>query len=158
MALEIIQHPPQPTQLTSKRGIIFDSCVYIMDKNKKGNILTVLGKKLRKYRLQNIVPLVVLNEISKVTKSNFNENVKNLERKLGNFVISERTEDILTEAKSLEEKYYECHRPDSIILATAKLYGIIFVTLDSKLLRTAHLEGVDAFHLSDFMKSWRAQN
>jgi len=158
MALEVTHYPPQPTQLTSKRLILFDSCVYIMDKNKAGNVLTVLGKKLRKYRLQNVVPIIVLNEISKVTKSNFNENVKNIERKLGNFVISEITEDIIIEGKKLEEKYFECHWPDSIILATAKLYGIIFVTLDLKLLRTAQLEGVDAFHCSDFMKSWRIQN
>ena len=158
MTLEIIPHPPQLIQLTNKRLIIFDSCVYIVDKNKKGNVLAVLGKKLRKYRLQNIVPLVVLNEISKITKSNFNENVKNIERKLGTFIISERTEDIINEAKRLEEKYYECHRPDSIILATTKIHGAILVTLDSKLLRTAQLEGVDAYHLSDFMKSWRSQN
>jgi len=157
MTLEVIHYPPQPIQLTSKRLILFDSCIYIMDKNKAGNVLTVLGKKLRKYRLQNVVPIIVLNEISKVTKSNFNENVKNIERKLGNFVISEITDDIIVEEKKLEEKYLECHWPDSIILATAKIHGSILVTLDTKLLRSAQLEGVDAYHLSDFMKFWRIQ-
>jgi len=59
--------------------------------------------------------------------------------------------------RRIEEKYYDCHSPDSIILATAKIHGSILVTLDTKLLRSAQLEGVDAYHLSDFMKFWRIQ-
>jgi len=146
------------TSLLLQQQTIFDTCVYVKDKQKSGNVLYVLAKKLKKFRLKTAIPEVVLNEISKVTKDSREKISQKINKVFNGYTIIRCTEEIKIEARRLEEKYYECHNPDSIILATAKIHGAILVTLDSKLLRTAQLEGVDAYHLSDFMKFWRTQN
>ena len=137
--------------------IIFDTCVYVKDKQKSGNVLAVLAKKLKKYRLRVVIPEAGLYEISKVTKDSKDKVSQKINKAFTEFIVINSTDEIKIEARRLEEKYYDCHSPDSIILATAKIHGSILVTLDTKLLRSAQLEGVDAYHLSDFMKFWRIQ-
>ena len=137
--------------------IIFDTCVYVKDKQKHGDVLKVLSKKLKKFRLRAAVPEIVLNEISKVTKDSREKISEKVNNAFNGFTVIHCNEEIKIEARRLEEKYFDCHNPDSIILATAKIHGAILVTLDSKLLRIAQFEGVDSHHLSDFMKFWRIQ-
>jgi len=138
--------------------IIFDTCVYVKDKRENGNVLAVLAKKLKRFRVKPVLPKNVLYEITKITKDSNEKIIKKLTNAFNTFPIVDTNDDIKSEARLLETKYYNCHFPDSIILATAKFYGAMFVTLDRKLLQIAQFEGVDASNLSDFMKYWRIQN
>jgi len=105
-----------------------------------------------------VLPKNILYEITKITKDSNEKIIKKLTNAFNTFPIVDTNDDIKSKARLLETKYYNCHFPDSIILATAKFYGAMFVTLDRKLLQIAQFEGVDASNLSDFMKYWRIQN
>ncbi len=138
--------------------IIFDTCVYVKDKHENGNVLAVLGKKLKRYRVKPVLPKTILYEIAKISKDSQEKIIKKITRAFHTFPIVDTNDEIKSEARLLESKYFDCHFPDSMILATARFYGAIFVTLDRKLLRIAQFEGVDSSNLSDFMKYWRIQN
>jgi predicted nucleic acid-binding protein len=66
----------------------------------------------------------------------------------------DKTEEINSESDRLVDQYYECHYPDSIILATAKVTGSALVSLDRELIQTAKLEGVQAFLPRNFVRWW----
>jgi predicted nucleic acid-binding protein len=66
----------------------------------------------------------------------------------------DKTEEIDKESHRLVETYYECHHPDSLILATAKVTGSALVSFDRDLLQTAKLEGVQAFLPRNFVRWW----
>jgi predicted nucleic acid-binding protein len=60
-------------------------------------------------------------------------------------ITVDKTNEIVSESQRLAEKYYECHSPDNLILATAKVTGSTLVSFDRDLLQTAKMEGVQAF-------------
>ncbi len=66
----------------------------------------------------------------------------------------DKTEEINEESDRLEDQYFECNYPDSLILATAKITGSALVSFDRKLLDTAKLEGVQAFLPRNFVRWW----
>ena len=136
------------------RIIIFDSCLYVLDSQRSGKIITTLKGRLGKYGLRLALPRIILYEVSKITKNSCNDVIKKIRSKIREFTTVEETNEIKLESKRLETHYFECHNPDSVILATAKILGAILVSLDRKLLRTAELEGVEAYHLKNFMKNW----
>ena len=137
--------------------VILDSCVYVEDKKCYGRILTTLAGKLRKYKLRLVIPRIVLYEVSKVTHTQQQLVIKKILKIFKQFKTLEKTSEIEQESRKLETKYFECHRSDSVILATTKAMDATLVTLDRKLLRTAEIEGVQAYHLKDFIKNWRIE-
>ena len=140
-----------------ERQIILDANVYINDKKTFARIITTLAGKCCRYKLKLIVPRIVIYEVGKITGKNTNEVKGKIISIFKKFKIIYYNNVILHESKCLETKYFECHYPDSIILVTAKTTSAILVTLDKKLLRTAKLEGVEAYHLKDFQKNWRIE-
>jgi predicted nucleic acid-binding protein len=60
-------------------------------------------------------------------------------------ITVDKNDEIVSESQRLSEKYYECHSPDNLILATAKITGSTLVSFDRDLLQTAKMEGVQAF-------------
>ena len=144
-------------QFQEEQLIIFDSCIFIEDKKRYGRILTTLAGKIRKYKLKLVIPRIVLYEVSKVTRTQQQSVMKKIIQVFKQFKTSDKTNEIELESRKLETKYFECHRSDSVILATTKTMGATLVTLDRKLLRTAEIEGVQAYHLKDFVKNWRIE-
>lgn len=138
----------------NQRLIIFDSNIYISNKKICGRVLTTIAGKLRKYNITPIIPIIVLNEVKKVTKTEetvVRRKIKDIFKK---FLLVTCDKKIESEARRLEIKFYEVHNPDSVILAMAKFSGAILVTLDGKLRRSAKLEGVEAYSLKEFVKGW----
>ena len=141
------------TITTHAQPIILDSCIYVENKKRYGRILTKIAGKLKKYRLQLVVPRIVLYEISKVTHNQQKSVVQEILSIFKQFTTIEKTRSIDLESQLLETRFYECHKSDSIILATTKVMCATLVTLDRKLLRTAEIEGVHAYHLKDFINN-----
>ena len=69
-------------------------------------------------------------------------------------ITMDKTDEITAESDRLVKQYYECHHPDSLILATAKVTGSALVSFDRELLQTAKLEGVQAFLPRNFVRWW----
>ena len=145
----------ESNSLKTGRLILIDSCIYVEDKKCHGRILTTLAGKIGHYNLQLVVPRIVIYEVSKVTSTNSELVVKRIQKIFGTYLTIETENEIITESKKLETKYYEVHSADSIILATARIAGAILVTMDRKLRRAAELEGVETYSLKDFTNNWR---
>lgn len=151
---QIIQTQNQnPKQ--SHRLILLDSCVFIEDKKLNGRILTSLSGKVGRYKLHLGIPRVVLYEVAKVTSTPTYKVLKRISHFFSEFVTMEESKEVLEEAKRLEAQFFEVHRPDSIILALARITGAILVTMDVKLRRSAILEGVETYSLNEFTNNWR---
>jgi len=153
-----IQKTKQESQnflLQKPRLIILDSCIYVEDKKRHGRILTTLAGKLGRYNLKLIVPRIVIYEVTKVTSTKSELVLKKIEKLFGNYLTIENENEIISESKRLETKYYEVHSADSIILATARIAGAILITMDRKLRRSAELEGVETYSLKEFINRWR---
>ena len=136
------------------RPIILDSNVYILDNQRNGRILTTIAGKLGKYHLKLILPRIIIYEVSKITKNDPQNVTKKIFYLIKEITSMDVTNEIKLESKKLETKYYECHNPDSIILAMAGYLNAILVTMDRKLHRTAELEGIESYTLKDFIKNW----
>lgn len=147
----------QITDLPVQKGrlILVDSNIFVEDKKRHGRILTSLADKLGRYNLKLIIPRIVIYEVSKVTSTQSEIVLRKIQKIFRNYLTIENENEIIIESKKLETKYYEVHTADSIILATAKIAGAILVTMDRKLRRSAELEGVETYSLTDFTNNWR---
>ena len=144
-------------QQSSTTLILFDSNVHIKN-NYNSRILSAFSGKMKRYSASLVLPNIVLREVMKITKISENEVLGKISRVYNRVLFSENNNEISLEAKRLETHFFECHRADSIILATAKIMGAVLVTFDRKLLQTAKLEGVQAYGVKEFLKHWRVQN
>nr|AIE90685.1 hypothetical protein [uncultured marine thaumarchaeote AD1000_05_B01]AIE95355.1 hypothetical protein [uncultured marine thaumarchaeote AD1000_65_A02] len=132
--------------------ILLDSNIYI--RNKPDHMLTVLAGKMGRYNSKLILPRIVLYEVSKVTRTSQQKVLKDVFRVYNKTFLLADNNEIKAEAKRLETYFYECHYPDSIILAIAKVMDAVLVTSDFKLRRTAEIEGVQAYNVKGFLKNW----
>ena len=133
--------------------VVIDSNILIKE-FEEGRSLKPIAKRIKKHKSRLVVPESVLGEVNKITGIN----TAKIMDKIGEFckqpITVDKTEEINFESQRLADRYYECHHPDSLILATAKVTGSALVSFDRELLQTAKLEGVQAFLPRNFVRWW----
>jgi predicted nucleic acid-binding protein len=130
--------------MESAQTVVLDANVIIKE-IQEGRILRPIAKRMKKYRSKLVLPEIVLGEVSKVTGSDPISTMERVYQYCKQPIMIDKTNEILSESQRITDKYYECHKSDSLILATAKLTGSTLVSFDRDLLQTAKMEGVQAF-------------
>jgi predicted nucleic acid-binding protein len=130
--------------MESAQTVVLDANVIIKE-IQEGRILRPIAKRMKKCKSKLVLPEIVLGEVSKITGSDPISTMERVYQHCKQPIMVDKTNEILTESQRINEKYYECHRSDSLILATAKLTGSTLVSFDRDLLQTAKMEGVQAF-------------
>jgi len=124
--------------------VVLDTNI-IVKEMQEGRILRPIAKRMKKLRSKLVMPEIVLGEVSKVTGTDPVSTMERVYQFCKQPIMMDKTDEILSESQRITEKYYECHKSDSLILATAKLTGSTLVSFDRDLLQTAKMEGVQAF-------------
>lgn len=130
--------------MESAQTVVLDANVIIKE-IQEGRILKPIAKRMKRYKSKLVLPEIILGEVSKITGSDPISTMERVYQHCKQPIMVDKTNEILTESQRINEKYYECHRSDSLILATAKLTGSTLVSFDRDLLQTAKMEGVQAF-------------
>ncbi len=140
---------------TSNAGqpVVIDSNVIIKE-IQEGRSLKPIAKRIKKHKSRVVVPESVIGEVVKITGVTTTSLLEKIYQYFKYPVTMDITEEIDKESDRLVETYYECHHPDSLILATAKVTGSALVSFDRDLLQTAKLEGVQAFLPRNFVRWW----
>jgi len=136
--------------VSGKLCVVADTCSLI--KCIQNDNIFSLAKKFRKQNLRLILSDVVLREICKVLNHSKNYILEIIRKYFKDFTILYSNPTIFRETKNLENKFYELHRGDSSILATAKLTSSILISEDRKLNRIADLCGVPIYNVRNFMR------
>lgn len=124
--------------------VVLDSNVFIKE-IQEGRVLRPIAKRMKRYKSKLVIPEIVLGEISKITGADPIATMERVYQYCKQPITIDKTNEIVFESQRLAEKYYECHSPDNLILATAKVTGSTLVSFDRDLLQTAKMEGVQAF-------------
>jgi len=130
--------------MESLQTVVLDTNVIIKE-IQEGRILKPIAKRMKKYKSKLVVPEIILGEVGKVTGSDPTSTMERVYQYCKQPIMMDKTNEILSESQRITEKYYECHKSDSLILATAKITGSTLVSFDRDLLQTAKMEGVQAF-------------
>lgn len=140
---------------TSNTGqpVVVDSNVFIKEIH-EGRSLKPIAKRIKKHKSRLVIPESVLGEVLKITGVTPTSVLEKIYQYFKYPITMDKTEEISTESDRLVDRYYECHFPDSLILATAKVTGSALVSLDRELIQTAKLEGVQAFLPRNFVRWW----
>lgn len=140
---------------TSNAGqpVVIDSNVIIKE-IQEGRSLKPIAKRIKKHKSRVVVPESVIGEVVKITGITTTSLLEKIYQYFKYPITMDKTEEIDKESDRLVETYYECHHPDSLILATAKVTGSALVSFDRDLLQTAKLEGVQAFLPRNFVRWW----
>ena len=133
--------------------VVIDSNVIIKE-IQEGRSLKPIAKRIKKHKSRVVVPESVIGEVVKITGVTTTSLLEKIYQYFKYPVTMDKTEEIDKESHRLVETYYECHHPDSLILATAKVTGSALVSFDRDLLQTAKLEGVQAFLPRNFVRWW----
>ena len=133
--------------------VVIDSNV-IVKEIQEGRSLKPIAKRIKKHKSRVVVPESVLGEVLKITGVPPTSLLEKIYQYFKHPVTMDKTEEIVKESDRIVETYYECHHPDSLILATAKVTGSALVSFDRDLLQTAKLEGVQAFLPRNFVRWW----
>lgn len=131
-------------QVGQSQTIVLDSNVIIKE-IQEGRVLRPIAKRMKKYKTRLVIPEIVLGEVNKITGSDPISTMERVYQYCKHPITMDKSNEIDSESQRLTEKYYECHNPDNLILATAKLTGSTLVSFDRDLLQTAKMEGVQAF-------------
>ena len=126
----------------------------IIKELQEGRSLHPIAKRIKKHKSKMVIPESVLGEVQKVTGTETDEIMDTIYEFCKHPITLDKTDEITAESDRLVDQYYECHFPDSLILATAKLTGSALVSFDRDLLQTAKLEGVQAFLPRNFVRWW----
>ncbi len=124
--------------------VVLDTNVIIKE-IQEGRILRPIAKRMKRYKSKLVMPEIILGEVNKVTGSNPISTMERVYQYCKQPIMVDKTNEILSESQRITDKYYECHKSDSLILATAKVTGSTLVSFDRDLLQTAKMEGVQAF-------------
>jgi predicted nucleic acid-binding protein len=124
--------------------VVLDSNVFIKE-IQEGRILKSIARRMKKYRSKLVIPETVLGEVSRITGADPITTMEHVYQYCRQPITVDRTDEIIAESNRISQKYYECHNPDNMILATAKITGSTLVSFDRDLLQTAKMEGVQAF-------------
>lgn len=130
--------------MESAQTVVLDANVIIKE-IQEGRILKPIAKRMKRYRSKLVLPEIILGEVSKITGSDPISTMERVYQYCKQPIMIDKTNEILSESQRITDKYYECHKSDSLILATAKLTGSTLVSFDRDLLQTAKMEGVQAF-------------
>jgi predicted nucleic acid-binding protein len=130
--------------MESLQTVVLDTNVIIKE-IQEGRILKPIAKRMKKYKSKLVMPEIILGEVGKVTGSDPITTMERVYQYCKHPIMMDKTNEILSESQRITEKYYECHKSDSLILATAKITGSTLVSFDRDLLQTAKMEGVQAF-------------
>ncbi len=133
--------------------VVVDSIVIIKE-IQEGRSLKPIAKRIKKHKSRLVIPESVLGEVLKITGVNSATILEKIYQYFKYPITIDKTEEINSESDRLVDQYNECHYPDSIILATAKVTGSALVSLDRELIQTAKLEGVQAFLPRIFVRWW----
>lgn len=131
--------------------VVLDSNVFIKEMQ-EGRVLRPIAKRMKRYKSKLVIPETVLGEINKVTGTDPVTTMEKIYQYCRHPITLDKTDDISVESARISQKYYECHSPDNIILATAKVTGSTLVSFDRDLLQTAKMEGVQAFLPRNFIR------
>lgn len=131
--------------------VVLDSNVFIKEMQ-EGRVLRPIAKRMKRYKSKLVIPETVLGEINKVTGTDPVTAMEKIYQYCRHPITLDKTDDISVESARISQKYYECHSPDNIILATAKVTGSTLVSFDRDLLQTAKMEGVQAFLPRNFIR------
>ena len=126
----------------------------IIKEMQEGRSLHPIAKRIKKHKSKMVIPESVLGEVQKITGSETDVIMDTIYEFFKQPITIDRTDEISAESDRLVDQYYECHFPDSLILATAKITGSALVSFDRELLQTAKLEGVQAFLPRNFVRWW----
>jgi predicted nucleic acid-binding protein len=124
--------------------VVLDSNVFIKE-IQEGRVLRPIAKRMKRYKSKLVIPEIVLGEVNKITGADPIATMERVYQYCKQPITVDKTNEIVSESQRLAEKYYECHSPDNLILATAKITGSTLVSFDRDLLQTAKMEGVQAF-------------
>ncbi len=130
--------------MESLQTVVLDTNVIIKE-IQEGRILKPIAKRMKKYKSKLVIPEIILGEVGKITGSDPISTMERVYQYCKHPIMMDKTNEILSESRRITEKYYECHKSDSLILATAKITGSTLVSFDRDLLQTAKMEGVQAF-------------
>lgn len=130
--------------LVQTQTVVLDSNVFIKE-IQEGRVLRPIAKRMKRYKSKLVIPEIVLGEVNKITGADPVATMERVYQYCKQPITVDKTNEIVSESQRLAEKYYECHSPDNLILATAKITGSTLVSFDRDLLQTAKMEGVQAF-------------
>ncbi len=133
--------------------VVVDSNVIIKE-IQEGRSLKPIAKRIKKHKSKMVIPESVLGEVHKVTGAETTRIMDTIYEYCRHPITIDKTDEINAESERLVSQYYECHHPDSLILATAKITGSALVSFDRELLQTAKMEGVQAFLPRNFVRWW----
>ncbi len=133
--------------------VVVDSNVIIKE-FEEGRSLKPIAKRVKKHQSRLVIPESVLGEVTKVTGATPVSIMEKVYEFSKHPLTIDLTSEIESEAQKISDKYFECHHPDNLILATAKVTGSALVSFDRDLLQTAKLEGVQAFLPRNFIRWW----
>ncbi len=130
--------------MESIQTVVLDTNVIIKE-IQEGRILKPIAKRMKKYKSKLVIPEIILGEVGKIIGSDPITTMERVYQYCKHPIMVDKTTEILSESQRITDKYYECHKSDSLILATAKITGSTLVSFDRDLLQTAKMEGVQAF-------------
>ena len=133
--------------------VVVDSDIIIKE-IQEGRSLKPIAKRIKKHKSKMVIPESVLGEVQKITGNQADSIMDTIYQYCKYPITLDKTDEINAESERLVEQYYECHHPDSLILATAKITGSALVSFDRDLLQTAKKEGVQAFLPRNFVRWW----
>ncbi len=133
--------------------VVVDSNIIIKE-IQEGRSLKPIAKRIKRHKSRMVIPESVLGEVQKITGNETDTIMDTIYEFCKHPITIDKTDEITAESDRLVEQYYECHHPDSLILATAKVTGSALVSFDRELLQTAKLEGVQAFLPRNFVRWW----
>ena len=133
--------------------VVVDSNIIIKE-IQEGRSLKPIAKRIKKHKSKMVIPESVLGEVQKITGTETDSIMDTIYQYCKFPITLDKTDEITAESDRLVDQYYECHHPDSLILATAKITGSALVSFDRELLQTAKLEGVQAFLPRNFVRWW----
>jgi len=133
--------------------VVIDSNIIIKE-IQEGRSLKPIAKRIKRHKSRMVIPESVLGEVQKITGNETDIIMDTIYEFFKHPITIDKTDEITAESDRLVEQYYECHNPDSLILATAKVTGSALVSFDRELLQTAKLEGVQAFLPRNFVRWW----
>ena len=100
--------------------VVVDSNIIIKEMQ-EGRSLHPIAKRIKKHKSKMVIPESVLGEVQKVTGNETDVIMDTIYEFCKQPITLDKTEEISAESDRLVDQYYECHYPDSLILATAKL-------------------------------------
>jgi len=133
--------------------VVIDSNIIIKE-IQEGRSLKPIAKRIKRHKSRMVIPESVLGEVQKITGNETDIIMDTIYEFFKHPITIDKTDEITAESDRLVEQYYECHHPDSLILATAKVTGSALVSFNRELLQTAKLEGVQAFLPRNFVRWW----